>query len=165
MWLKKLCKTLVCMTVVCCLCVSALAVPASAHSHPGDPEPALPVMSPWAREEVARAAELGLIPDSFLNAEYYGDYTVQMTKRQFCQLGMQYLAVQNHTDPTNLRNLIVEYSMEKDANGNPVVALLDGNPTEHAAYAIGLIHGDGEGHYDPQKPINRQELATLLVNA
>lgn len=143
------------------LIASALITSALAHSHPGEPEPPTPTVSNWAREELGRAQALGLIPQYDLPE----DYTAPISRGDFRMLAMQFAAVQLNYDVGILKDLIYLYLSEKDEDGTLVNVFTDGSDDDALAYYIGLVQGRGDGIFDPDGLITRQEAAVMLTRS
>ncbi len=157
-------KRVLSLLLSCCTAL-LLAVPASAHTHPGDSAP-LYNTSSWAQEEVVQAAELGLIPYAF------EDYTVPITRLQFTEFAIQYLARQERSSPEALKGMALQTSdVLMQNNSKPIFSDVQGSveqspeaETVLAAYSLDLAKGRGNGSFAPEAPITRQEAATLLLN-
>ncbi len=139
--------------------MAALAVPALAHSHPGD---VTPPRSAWAEVEVSEAWELGLVNKD--PAYLPQDYRVPITRRYFCELAMDYIAVQNNCDSFNIVGLY--YTALEAPDGTPPKDIFyDGNRKENVAGYLGIVEGRGDGTFDPEGLITRQEAAAMLARA
>lgn len=152
-----------------CLCYLLLVMTtlfvgpvAYAHTHTGDLK-ANPRISTWAVEEISRAKELGLIPIS--DNELPADYTQPITRGQFRRIAMEFLALQENCDIESLSELVELYLGEKgeyNALKNPFD---DGDTEDAIAYYLGVIKGYGDGRFDPDGFITRQEAAVMLARA
>lgn len=157
-------KQLVAAALTLLLAVQAAPV-AFAHDHPqlplSDTDPT--VISSWAEEETARAADLGLYTASFQ------DNTRPINRREYCEAAMAYVRVQQQQ--AVFWNLVEQYKAEKNDQGELVNRFSDCEDlypirTEaNLAYAIGLVQGRGEGIFDPETSITRQEAAVMLCRA
>ncbi len=150
---------------ICSLVMAAgLVVAATAHSHPGEETPA-PARSTWAAEEVRRAAELGLDRANYGLPE---DLREPISRAKFVELALQFMAVQERND--HLFNMTLEFLVEEDPHGTPLFhktikpAFRD-YPWGTPAYALGLIQGRGDGTFDPEGLITREEAAVMLARA
>ena len=149
-------------TLLALLCIAALcAAPASAHTHDRDEVPEAPTVSPWAQAEVEKALALGL------GSEYLTqDYREPITRAQFRAVAMDFVAIQNHCDRRGLTDLALFYLEEKDIGGYGYKrAFSDGGDDDTAAYCLGVVAGRGDGTFDPDGLITRQEAAVMLGRA
>lgn len=159
--MKKTTKIFV-RAVAAAVILSICAVPVSAHTHPGEVS-AQPIVSDWAREEVSRAEELGLIPRDVLG--WPQDYREPVSRDHFQRIAMEFVALQTNCDYKSLLSLTDEYKAEKDADGFVVDPFTDGGPGTAEAYYLGVIKGRGNGVFAPDDLITRQEAAVLLTQA
>ncbi len=157
-------KRVLSLLLSCCT-VLLLAAPASAHAHPGDPAP-LYSTSSWAQTGVQDAAELGLIPHAF------EDYTAPITRLEFTEFALQYLAKSECSSPDAYIGIALQ-AFEKTGQNSGQSLFSDVDTTQPspesktvlAAYSLGLVKGREDGSFAPDAPITRQEAATLLLNA
>lgn len=147
------------------LCAGVLCLTtASAHSHPWSVPPEPPAVSPWAQAEVDRALELGLEP-----AYDVVDYRQPITRGQFCEIALEYVAIQAHCKDSDeqgdsLGALVPEYMGEWDEEYPWVKEVFpDGDRAVSVAYYLGLVEGRGDGTFDPEGLITRQEAAAMLT--
>lgn len=116
--------------------------------------------SSWAEEEVNRAVEVGLVPQSL-----QGDWQQPVTRGEFAMLVIRYLAVTYGRTDEQLVNDYMTYC--PDRNGE----FWGGEGLRRrayiqSAYHMGLVNGKGDGTvYDPEGAITRQEAACLLARA
>lgn len=157
---------------------ATLLVPtASAHTHPDGGEyiyetPTYqPTVSSWAQEEVKRARELGLIPAHWDWDPR--DYRQPITRVDFMELSMLFVALQQRYDIYSLKDLTMQHlaEMVPDENGK-VYYNLDSVKQVFAdcreasvPYYLGLVQGRGNGVFDPEGLITRQEAAVMLTRA
>lgn len=149
-------------TMAAAVLLSVCSISASAHTHPGEVF-AEPIVSDWAREEVARAEELGLIPRDVFG--WPQDYREPVSRDHFQRIAMEFVALQTNCDYPSLLALTDEYKAEKDSDGFVVQPFTDGGPGTAEAYYLGVIKGRGNGIFAPDDPITRQEAAVLLAQA
>ncbi len=149
------------------LCAGVLCLTtASAHSHPWSVAPEPPAVSPWAQAEVDRALELGLEPSYDVV-----DYRQPITRAQFCEIALEYVAIQAHCKDSDeqgdsLGALVPEYMGEWDEEYPWVKEVFpDGDRAVSVAYYLGLVEGRGDGTFDPEGLITRQEAAAMLTRA
>lgn len=141
--------------------------------------------SPWAEEEVGRAVEAGLVPQSL-----QGDWQQPMTRGEFAMLVIRYLAVEYGRTDEQLVNDYMTYCPDRNGefwgeeefgdgltwwqrfsdekSGSYLTDLPTGEQWVYieSAYHMGLVNGKGDGTvYDPEGAITRQEAACLLARA
>ena len=112
----------------------------------------LDVPSGWAQEEVVLALDLGLVPD-----ELACNYTDNITRLDFCKLVIN--LIEQKTGKTidavlSERGLTLDYSAFTDTSDNNVLA----------AYALEIVNGRGNGLFDCDSSITREEAAKMLKN-
>ncbi len=102
--------------------------------------------SDWARDELQRALNRGLIPDSLKTL----DMQAEINRKEFAQVSLGIY----------------------EAMANEVVAKADENPfidTDDEdvlkAYSIGITKGVDFDIFDPYSPLNREQAATMLTRA
>lgn len=146
------------------LAAALLVAPASAHLHPGE-EAARPATSPWAETEIARAAELGLIPETIT-----GDFTRPISRQDFLLLAVNYVAEQNNSDWAPFDGLVQLKLAQKDEYGMPASPFKDVDKYHAprgaiAAYCLKIAQGDDTGALNGGNDISRQEAAAMLNRA
>ena len=100
--------------------------------------------SDWAQEELARADELGLIPDCLEGA----DLTADITRAEFAAVAVKVYEALSGTPAIPIVN-------------NPFT---DCNDVEVLkAYNIGAVNGTSATTYDPDALLNREQAATMLT--
>ena len=130
------------------------------------------IVSPWAKEEIERAQALGFVPELFeeygaLDAARLKDYTVPITREQFVEVAVDFVAFQQHCDSYTFHEMAKKYlvQMGDDYRYSIKKVFLDGNDTASLAYYLGLVKGKGEGKFDPKALTTRQEAAVILARA
>lgn len=109
------------------------------------PAHALSDVTGWAQSEVQAAAAAGLEPSSLADAHA----VAPITRAEFCEVGLSlYNTMSGKTVQT------VQKSPFSDTNSSAVAT----------AHALGLVSGRGDGIFDPDGAITRQELCKLLDN-
>lgn len=117
--------------------------------------------SAWARGEVEEAIALSFVPQ-----ELQEDYQVNITRAEFAEVAMDFVIEQFNYDKSYFLN-----GMDHtDADGNPISVdygvfsdTQDGDV--EWAHAFGIVEGRGDGSFDPDAPITRQEAAVMLLRA
>ena len=98
--------------------------------------------SSWAAQDIAKAGSYGLTV-----AELMDQYNRPVTRLEFVQLVMkQYAASGGASDGSAVLN---PFSDTADS-------------TAAAAYGLGIIHGSGDGKFNPDGKLTRQEAAVIL---
>lgn len=141
------------IAVLLCLlfCIAALPVSAADVSAP----------SPWAEYEVGQAIAAGLVPE-----ELQSDYQQDITREEFAQLAVRLCMVKlRYTGGPE--QFLEDYRLYfRDEAGRPVAAVpetfSDAAPWGTVASALGIAQGRGDGTFDPEGLITRQEAATML---
>lgn len=106
---------------------------------------ALSDVSVWAQEGVAAAQEAGLMPSSLEARSAKGE----ITRAEFCGIAVNaYKAVSGKA---------------VFASGKKPFRDCD-DPNVVAAYELGLVNGRGDGIFDPDASIERQDLCVMLYN-
>lgn len=150
---------------------------ASAHTHPDGGESmyeapsSQPTVSSWAQEEVKRARELGLIPD-YCDGNPR-DYRQPITRVDFMELSMLFVAVQQRYASYSLKSLTMQHLAEMIPNKNgeiyysldSVKQVFPDCQDASIPYYLGLIQGRDNGVFDPKGLITRQEAAVMLTRA
>lgn len=124
-----------------------------------------PVTSEWARGDVERAEALGLADrESYLWPE---DYREPITRFEFQRVAMAFVALQANCDYNSLLKLTKTYLAEKDETGAVLSPFSDGLSWAglSEAYYLGVVKGRGDGTFDPEGLISRQEAAVMLLRA
>lgn len=125
------------------LAVTGAEAPAPAPETPAEPAEVTASVSDWAKEQVANAASSGLI------AEGLGDdYRVNITRAQFAAVTVKlYEAMRGETAPA--------------AGDSPFTDSTA--PAVIQAAALGFVGGVGDGKFDPNSPVTREQAATMLA--
>jgi hypothetical protein len=92
----------------------------------------------------------------FVPAELQSDYRSNITRREFCVLATQLLK-QILADDPELAGL-----MDEDLGESPFTDVDD--PAVTWAYHLDIVNGVGDGRFNPDGQITRQEAATMLTN-
>jgi len=120
--------------------------------------------SPWAESEVAEALERDLVPDELQSA-----YTSKITRAEFAKVALHYCAAAQRMSVSDFRSFLGNSMiMEKF----PEMPQMYENPFTDTddfyikdAYTLGIVNGRGDGTFDPDSFITRQEAAVMLTNA
>lgn len=98
--------------------------------------------SKWAKDAMARAGEMGLIPDSLAGQ----DLTQSITRKEFAAVAMKlYEAMTGKSAP-------YVSSPFTDTNDSNVAR----------AYGLGVVNGLGDGQFGPDRTLTREEAVTML---
>ena len=124
--------------------------------------------SEWAKQEVDTAYELGFFTAEDIMDQ---DLTAPITRNEFRAVAMEFLRFQEQL--VLLDQLADYYLAEKDENGKIKLAFQDKpdefeRMTDHAnstAHYLGLVEGRGQGVFDPDGLITREEAAVMLTRS
>lgn len=122
-------------------------------------------ISNWAEEEVEKAIVNGIVPK-----DMQSDYKSNISRAEFAKISVMYAA--RHFD-MNVDEFIEFYISERvDSEGNHPVFLentftdIANSKYEHyikCANTVGIVYGKGNGIFDPDAPITREEASTMLL--
>ena len=104
-------------------------------------------VSAWAEETVSAAASAGLVPKSMQQ-----NYSSPITRQEFATLAVHALALAWNAAPEELLS---------EEQASPFTDTTD--PYITAVYDFGVIQGRGDGTFDPQGNLTRQEAARVLA--
>lgn len=107
--------------------------------------------SDWAKPEIGVAYSLNLIPEQF---NY--DFTSNINRVDFSRLIVNLLEVKKQKSISEVltdQNRMLATNAFTDTN----------DPTILAAYSLGIVGGKGDGIFDPNGDITRQEAAVMLA--
>ncbi len=118
-------------------------------------------ISAWASDEISEVFDLGFIPDDLQD-----QYSADITRAEFAEAAVRFLALQFHISADEVcsyyLNLTPPPLME---NGEPFRWFSDvDNVYVTTAYLSGIVKGRGNGIFDPDSPISREEAAQMLYN-
>lgn len=155
---KKWKRAAACLLALCLMAPVALAV----HGHAGQPAATTPPTSSWAQDEVQKADALGLIPGAIQGLE---TYRAPITRAQFCEMVVNFVARQQGSDLAPFEKLLTRYTVEYDDQGMVKAPFSDtaAEGIETMAYYLGIVNGKGDGKFDPDGLLTRQEAATMLA--
>lgn len=122
-------------------------------------------ISDWAQAEVEETISLGIVPVDMQN-----DYQNNITRAEFAKMAVVFSA--RHFDMEV--DKFVEWYLSEHTNseGNQLTFLEDTfsdiENSEHKYYiqcanSMSIVYGKGEGIFDPDVPITREEAATMLL--
>ncbi len=139
--------------IALCLCAALLTLPAAAFSYQvvdtdkvfSDELKREEAVSDWAWTEVQAAREAGLVVPS---CETYMTYTI--TREQFAELAVNMMEVMTGEEVTP-----ADEGAFTDCD----------NVEVRKAYAAGIVQGVGDGRFDPDGQLTREQLATMLFRA
>jgi hypothetical protein len=107
--------------------------------------------SAWAQETVRSAISAGLVPLSL-----QGNYQQSITRAELAALSLAYLESATGLSTEELlrkKSLVVEEGIFSDTDDAQVLA----------AYTLGIVEGMGNGTFNPNSSISREQLATMLT--
>ena len=99
--------------------------------------------SPWAREELVRAAEGGIIPPRLTGA----DFTAGMTRAEFAATAVALYDAMGGVETGTAENPFSD----------------TGDPAVLRAWSLGIVSGVGGGRFDPEGPLTREQAAVMLA--
>ena len=107
--------------------------------------------SSWAVEEIEDARENGLIPES-LDEKYQNN----ITRQEFCQLAVKLIEVSvgnSIDDVLEYHGVLVNELQFDDTDDKNILAM----------NALRIVSGVGDGKFEPNRAIKREEAATMLT--
>ena len=122
-------------------------------------------ISAWSKEEVEEAIHLGIVPEDMQN-----DYKNNITRAEFAKIAVMFVA--RHFD-MDVDDVVEWYLSEHtDSDGNQLTfkdnTFTDIDNSEYEYYikcanSMHIIYGRGDGIFDPNAFITREEAATVLL--
>ena len=106
--------------------------------------------SQWAEEAITKSLDLGFIP-----SDISFNYRQNITRREFCELFMRHIK-----DTVYYHNYEQDFA---DSYESPFTDIDDHYVS--AANAAGIVQGVGNGKFEPEREITRQEAAVMLCKA
>lgn len=122
-------------------------------------------VSAWAEQEVKSAIEAG-----YVSKELQVDYQTNITRAEFAKTAVLFFAKKMNMETEDAVSFYMENHV--DGFGNPLVfqkdVFTDAESHKDAAYIdyaynLSIIQGRGEGVFDPDAFITREEAATMLL--
>lgn len=101
-------------------------------------------VSSWAESYVYSAAAKGLLPVK----TYASDMTAGITRGEFCEVLIHAYAQTSPYGVPPAGNHFLDTDLE----------------AANIAYELGIVSGDGEGNFNPEAGLNRQQAAVMLCN-
>ncbi len=122
-------------------------------------------ISDWAKEEVEEAIRLGIVPGDMQN-----DYKNNITRAEFAKIAVMFVARHFEMDVGEA----VEWYLSKHVDSDGVRLTFKENTftdienSEYEYYikcanSMHIVYGRGDGIFDPDAPITREEAATMLL--
>jgi hypothetical protein len=109
--------------------------------------------SEWAAEEVSEAIARGLVPPELQNS-----YAEPITRVEFCKTAVAFIEV--------IGGMTVEELLDERGSTVSKTVFSDTEDADIlAASALGIVNGKGNGKFDPEGSITRQEAAAMLARA
>jgi len=108
-------------------------------------------VSPWAVLDIEKAIYLKLIPTSMQN-----NYRENISRADFCKLAINFLVQKTGKQIDELlmeNNVSINYNAFTDVSDKEILA----------ANALGIVSGLGNGRFNPDGKISRQEAAVMLM--
>lgn len=119
--------------------------------------------SDWAKDSLSQAEALGFVPQRL-----QADYQQNITREEFAAISMGFLAAQYGYGSTTEYYAVLAYRSKQDPEAPRVsdVGFSDYNGADvQWAHALGVVNGRGDGTFDPEGDITRQEAAAMLYRA
>lgn len=161
---KKLLTVPLALALILQLAPAGLA--ACSHSDVISATPRQTVCSPWAKEEIAQAGALGLV-SGYVDTN---DATTPIDRKDYCRMAMQYLTAEQKQE--YFWDMVAQNLATHDRSGMVPNAFTDCDDCYDPAsirvtlaHTIGLVEGVGNGKYNPDRSISRQEAAVMLARA
>ena len=127
------------MGILCCLLAASLLPVIPAHAAEEPP-------SAWAAEMVETAVEAGLVPETLQS-----DYDHPITRAEFCALAASVYRAWNKAGQTGREP------------ATPFVNFPDcADPDVVLCASLEIVVGTADGSFEPDKPISRQDAASML---
>ncbi len=126
------------------------AVPGSAYT--GIVPDGISYASEWAREHIRRAMTRGLIPPSL-----QGDYKNNITRAEFCAQAVTFMEAKTGK---GIDSILSGKGLSADASPFSDTA----DRTIIAAFRLGIVAGMGDGTFNPNGEITREQAAVMLRN-
>ena len=161
-------KKLLTLPLALALAVQLVPVALAECPHPEilSPTPRQQLCSDWAKEEISRAGDLNLISGYVDTA----DTRTPIDRKSYCRMAMQYLTAEQKQGcfwEMVERNLTERGGYRKAPNAftdfddyyDPASLRVT------LAHTIGLVEGVGNGKFEPDRGVSRQEAAVMLARA
>ncbi len=119
--------------------------------------------SPWAKDSLEQAITLGFVPEELQTA-----YTQDITRGEFALVAVQFAAMQLQCSTDELyQTLEAEFLEKQGAESTHFTSPFTDTQEPYAlcAYYLGIVQGRGDGTFDPDGPITRQEAAAMLCRS
>ncbi|MBR5236706.1 MAG: S-layer homology domain-containing protein [Clostridia bacterium] len=120
--------------------------------------------SEWAKEEIEKATRLG-----FVSEELQNSYRENITRAEFAKTAVLFAVMKFNMDFEDALSTYLQVHVDQ---GEPLSfkadTFSDVKDTPNAyyvdwAYTLGIVEGRGDGIFDPDAPITREEAATMLL--
>lgn len=122
-------------------------------------------ISVWAQSEVEEAIHLGIVPEDMKN-----DYQNNITRAEFTKVAVMFVARHFDMEVNELVEWYLSVHMDSDGNQLPFLesTFSDIEDSEYKYYiqcanSMHIVYGRGNGIFDPDAPITREEAAEMLL--
>ena len=130
------------LQVVVAVIIAVVMVPQAAYANPTPPQGDADIPSDWAGEQVEKAKEMRLIPENLQSK-----YTSGITREEFSELAVGlYEALGGKESAAPEENPFADTK----------------NPKVLTAYGLGIVKGKGEGLFQPNSAVTREEISVML---
>ena len=144
----KITRRVIALIIMLTLCFTTAVSAVAAADSPSD----------WAKAEVEEALKLGFIFSSKMNSNYQNP----ITRIEFAETAVNFVVIQYNLNFISLWRTY-EYTHDDYVSKAPFTDC--DNAYVNLAYNLGIAKGRGDGTFDPDAPITRQEAAVMLVRA
>ncbi len=122
--------------------IAAFMGPHIAYASPAVPQVNGDIPSDWAMDQIEKAKGVNLIPDKI-----QGDYRSSITREEFSEL-----AVELYEALGGKESMAPEENPFADTENSKVLT----------AYRLGIVKGKGEGLFQPNSMVTREEISVML---
>ncbi len=122
-------------------------------------------ISDWAKQEVGEAIQLGIVPEDMQN-----NYKKSITRAEFAKISVMFVARHFNMD---VDEVVEWYLSEHVDSAGKQLAFKENTFTDiekskyeyyiKCANSMYIVYGRGNGIFDPDAPITREEAATMLL--
>lgn len=122
-------------------------------------------ISTWAKEEVEKAIVIGIVPEDMKS-----NYKTNITRAEFAKISVMFAARHFNMSVDEFVNFFISERIDSEGN-HPVFReniFTDIKNSEYEYYikcanTVGIVYGKGDGIFDPDALITREEAATMLL--
>ena len=122
-------------------------------------------ISVWAQSEVEEAIHLGIVPNDMQK-----DYQNNITRAEFAKVAVMFVARHFDMEVDEVIEWYLSAHIDSSGNHPPFLesTFSDIEDSEHKYYiqcanSMHIVYGRGDGIFDPDAPITREEAAAMLL--